>query len=399
MANDKLITGKEKNLSKKLSDSEISGEKPVKKKIAQPRKKKVSQVIEAAKNVSLNKPCDSDVVISQIKDLEKKFALQLVQVFDNISFDEEVEVIKESIEDSSFQLKKEIQQVKNLLGAHNPDIKLDQPIQGTLNDYAYTMLDVENDMVKIRKLLDDMSKSVEKEQEINQENIKDITSTIASVVELLESSEGQYSAEVLKSFQVQFDILNDDISSISKRTNKLVLTSEDVGKELKKNVADFSFILSSLNKDITKISQIDKKIDNSNKMLMSSIKSDKVLNEAFMHLAQWIDDASEKIKNIDENVARINSGNNEFLLRELINKVEAQQQVINSYESRFAQILSQKQNEEMKTLLEFTAGQAQASNENSKGNKLMLQRMEALEKNILKFEQTIKKITSHVEEA
>lgn len=398
MANDKLITGKEKNLSKKLSDSEISGEKPVKKKITQPRKKKVSQVIEAAKNVSLNKPCDSDVVISQIKDLEKKFALQLVQVFDNISFDEEVEVIKDSIEDSSFQLKKEIQQVKNLLGAHNPDIKLDQPIQGTLNDYAYTMLDVENDMVKIRKLLDDMSKSVEKEQEINQENIKDITSTIASVVELLESSEGQYSAEVLKSFQVQFDILNDDISSISKRTNKLVLTSEDVGKELKKNVADFSFILSSLNRDITKISQIDKKIDNSNKMLMSSIKSDKVLNEAFMHLAQWIDDASEKIKNIDENVARLNSGNNEFLLRELINKIEAQQQVINSYESRFAQILSQKQNEEMKTLLEFTAGQAQASNENSKGNKLMLQRMEALEKNILKFEQTIKKITSHVEE-
>ncbi len=37
----------------------------------------------------------------------------------------------------------------------------------------------------------------------------------------------------MQTIKDQFDILNDDISSISKRTNKLILTSDDANKVFK----------------------------------------------------------------------------------------------------------------------------------------------------------------------
>ena len=167
-------------------------------------------------------------------------------------------------------------------------------------DYLYTLLDLEADISKVRIILDELTHSV-----------KDDKSLAESVTAFVEKTAKMYSDPDYKAILEQFDTLNDDITSISKRTNKLILTSDDAAVKLEKNIQDFQNIMTNISSSIQNFENsgilkiIAEKTNNIQKLVKNSIQADNAINEAFVYLASWIDNTSAEIKSIKDEVSGI----------------------------------------------------------------------------------------------
>lgn len=95
---------------------------------------------------------------------------------------------------------------------------------------------------------------------------------------------------------------NDDISSISKRTNKLIILADEAQNAYNNNVEKFknltSQIIAQIN-NLTKLGQDFSNIINKQNLTLNNINN---LNEAFIYLGTWIDEVDVVFKNIQENV-------------------------------------------------------------------------------------------------
>ena len=401
--------------------------------------------INAISNMEIVVPESSDTkefIKDELNKLKEQFIRNLTSVFENISFIEESEEIQNAIWDNADVIRKEITQLKQELVTNNTpsssvsDIdkkfdKLKSILEGiTTGDvagsdkYIYTLPDVEMDIAKMRMAISEVSDLIKQ----NREDGFDVADRLNTI-----------------------DDIRDDISSISKRTNKLILTSDDSNKFLKENIDDFKKILTAITKKCNKIdsTQLNQHIVDVKSLVMSSLKSDKILNEAFMHLAQWIDDTAKTMNAISSQVevnkytlsaiktdfekmeSKIDAKSDEIALvkesiSELANKLDKKSDIDYSkslYEIEYgldrisekmdvqelkikalekkieALSTTQGTSDETNSLLEFIASQVTAANENSRSNRLLLQKVTMLEKQMGRFESSIAKITQFVDDA
>ena len=137
--------------------------------------------------------------------------------------------------------------------------------RSTKNDtesYIYTLLDIESDFLKLHKILEEKT---------------------------------QTTSDVVNSLKERFEELNDDISSISKRTNKLILSADDANKEFKIHLESFKNIIVDFETQKqafdpeTKFKNISDNLSVLNTLLHNSANTSKNLNDAFIYLAEWID--------------------------------------------------------------------------------------------------------------
>ncbi len=395
--------------------------------------------INALSNIEVNNSADDNTrgfIREELKQLKEQFVRSLTGVFENISFIEESEEIQNVIFDNVSEIKDEIEKLKrDLIANSNSNSDIDEKFanlknilesittgasSGDSGKYIYTLPDVETDIAKMRMAINDVTEMIKKNREDGYD-----------VVERLDS----------------IDDIREDISSISKRTNKLILTSDDVNKHLRENIAEFKKIIDEVSDKCNKIdsTQLNRNIIDVKALVMSGLKSDQILNEAFMHLAQWIDDSArtmnsidsqiqDNAKNIDElkskidttkekadEIADLKNALNELFVKldkksdvdyskslyeieygldKLSDKLDVQELKIKSLEKKIESLSSsQNGNEEITSLLEFIASQVSAANENSRGNKLLLQKIEMMEKQMNQFENSISKITAFVDGA
>ena len=144
--------------------------------------------------------------------------------------------------------------------------------------YIYTLLDIESDFLKLHKVLDD--------------NAKITTQDINSLKEC-------------------FAELTDDISSISIRTNKLILSADDANKEFKTCLDEFRTVIGELEEKQKTYNPEHKYIILESKMhsmimlLQKSIITSKNLNSAFTYLAEWIDATGVIFNNIQNDISAV----------------------------------------------------------------------------------------------
>lgn len=365
--------------------------------------------------------------------LKKQFASQLVQVAENISFVEEAEDIHNHIYDVSDEIKeqiaKDISDITNLLSkiderVQEPDLEQRQAFESLLkelklitsgtespdNNYLYTLPDVESDLSKIRLDLNNISKALTNNETVTEESINDIYESLRNLRTGIEKLENSNVSDELSHVKDLFKELNSDISSISKRTNKLIISSDEVNKTLQSHINQFTAIVQNFD-DITKrftndalIVNLHKKIDGLTHISNSLVNSDKVLNEAFMYLAEWIDSTSESfngikdsISDIKENIDRPDENASRLVI--LSEKVDRQEACINSVNQKLECLLEQKNDSsEMKSLLEFIASQISAANEKISEQDKMAQKIESMEKQLRKIEKNVSLLTSYVED-
>ncbi len=380
-------------------------------------------------------------IFTQLNSFKEDLTLQLVQLFEGISFADELCEIKDSIDENFRQnaaekidlsdLQDSLDSIQakldNLINKDSQNIQNEEVDAAELSEtqktdneteYSYKMEDVESDMAKLRLELKEILSSLDIVKQKQTENI-----------------DSKQSSELFPS--AQFDGLCEDVSSISKRTNKLILTSEDANKTLKHYLEDFNQVIATVNEQANKlnaypqhVSAIHTKLDSLTRFTLSSTKSDKIVNDALMYIAQWIDTTTETFENIKSDLHSIKEtglntldvrlgtvdtkvndltknadtkiANLEKISTDTSKSLEAidynQQKRIDALEYKIDML--SRSDKELKILLETIAAQVVATNERLRATSAssIEEKLEVLEHKIAKFERNINKIASYIEE-
>lgn len=313
-------------------------------------------------------------------DIKESVMSAIIAVFDQISFVEETEDIKDFVEEKTDEINQNLLEVRN---------QLKQIGVGDFQDYSYTLQDVESDIAKLRMVLNEMS------QTSSSDDVMEILYNIRRISNSIDGLQASLTTDQIYELKNDVERLNEDIVSISTRTNKLLLTSDDSYKALNNGLDEFSKVILKLEErinilDNTKNSErIEKKLDNVNAMVSVIANSGKVMNQVMMYLGEWIDTTSENIGAISEKTAEIDEikeiitdlrdamPSKASILKALENRFEEQQQRLDRLEMKFDRALA---------LLE--------DREDARLNK----KFERIEKQMTKLSMNIEKLASYVDE-
>ena len=260
--------------------------------------------------------------------------------------------------------------------------------KNTNDSYSYTLIDVENDIAKLRQVLNKISEATPA-NEINQisQNLYGLTSSIEAISKNLTPAEiYQLKQNILK--------LNDDILSISSRTNKLILSSDESQKTIADGVMAFSHIAYDLQEKMEEISNKDfnremaTKIEKMQMMLENSASMNSTFQKVFMFLGEWVDKASATFESINTKADEIEEISEALsVLRKTVpEKVE----LIDMLEERF---------EEQQTRLDRLEAKLNEVVELAKlnNNALVLQKVDNMEKLVTSLHSSVEKLTSYVD--
>ena len=390
-----------------------------------------------------------EIVNESLDSIQKKFVSQIIQIADNISFADEAEDLHAHLDEQFDEFKekitKDISDIKEELLSSNEtsdtndrivelletiNYSLNQPqedetltnlvreihilttgtAEGEKENYAYTMPDIESDLSKIRLDLSNISKTLSSSELLDGDDIYSNLSELKKSVEKIENNPINTEITEVKNL---FDTLNEDISSISKRTNKLIISSDEVNKTLQDHINEFTKIVGDFERNTKKFQEsnyvinLSNKIDYLTKLCGSILSTDKVLNEAFMYMAEWIDNASDSFNQMKTDLSVINdtivkSEATEDILSNidrLAAKIEKQQKNILAVEDKIEEVAAKRtENPETKAMIEFIASQINAVNEKLSDNDKITQKLESMEKQIKKIEKNVNMLAAYVEE-
>ena len=379
----------------------------------------ISATIEALKNdisnIILNE--QNEQITTALQNLQTKFVSQLIQIADNISFAQDAEEIndnifncsdeiKEKISADITDIKQEIELLKGVSDSENANIvnlltKIDDALKTDITSdlkalisgfkllttglkedkgYVYTLPDIESDLSKIRLDLNNIQKVLIDAENGSDESSSDITTKINNIKSAVERlQESPITAEVADIKEL-FDHLNEDIASISKRTNKLIISSDELTKVLKANIASFTSLINTFEKQSREfynsafLNDLNTKIDAINKGTNAILKSDQVLTEAFMYMGEWIDSASDSFDEIKNDLSKIKKNvlseddsateKLEISVKNLSQRIDVQEAKIDSVDDKLNKIITQQnESKELKSLLEYVASQVSVTNE------------------------------------
>lgn len=210
--------------------------------------------------------------------MKESIMAAVVTIFEQVSFIEESEDIKDFVEEKTdvinknlFEVTKQLKQITN----SNED-----------PDYTYSMQDIESDLAKLRLALNELQNNELETQSSELAHISDTLYRITSSVEELQSSMTQDEIRDLKN----------DIINIQEQTQKLLINSDESYNALNSGLEDFGKIITN---------QISTKVDNVTRLLEKSSDSDKVMRQALIYMGEWIDSASESMNKISTNSEEI----------------------------------------------------------------------------------------------
>lgn len=324
--------------------------------------KYLKDVLTKLENVDLEKSSE---------DIKDSIMNALVSLVDQISFVEETEEIKDFVEEKTDIIN------KNLIAVQNQLKQIAS--SGDDFDYSYTLQDVESDIAKLRLAITHLSGN----------DYESLSGDIKKIVTSVEGLENSLTQDQIVDLKNDIEKLNEDILSISSRTNKLLLSSDESYKALNDGLNNFQELVGKLIKNTKVTEQLEHKIDNIQAISAKSLNTYKVFHQVMMYLGEWIDSSTESISNITEKTSEITNIKEEInelkslvpekveLLNELENKFEQQETRIDRLEMKLDKVLS--------TLEE-------------KDDMVLNRKVDKLEKMLSRLGNNIEKLTSYVDE-
>ena len=270
----------------------------------------------------ISKLNEQDVdVKEELAKLKSEIITQFINIFNQISFVAEEEEILDFIQEKHSNLINVLSRIETNVEAKMNSLRQDislinEKITSIMSsegdvDYIYSLQDLESDIANLRLVLNEMK-----------ENNKS-----AELDELISSTNGIYA--LVETFKKDFDGLSEDVLSISTRTNKLLLASDESYKMLQDNLQDFRLVINDLDERTKNfvhdagIDKIDSKLGTLNTMIQNGAKTNQVFNQVFEYLAEWVDKAGEQIATISDRVETLDDiGQIKVMLEDL--KAEAE---------------------------------------------------------------------------
>mgnify|MGYP002623935657 CR=1 FL=1 len=357
-----------------------------------------------ANNEQLNK---------SVKDMKESIMSAVITIFDQVSFAEESEDIKDFVEERTDEINKNIAQItKQLAGtdelnksiAHiskqleSTDVlsknvaQITKQLQqmtssGDDSDYTYSMQDIETDLSKLRVALNDLQVN---KNEISSQDFELISEKLHSIT----SSVDSLTQEEMKE-------LKSELSALKEQTQFLIATSDKSYNALNNGIVGFEEIIND---------GISGKVDTVTKMLEKSADSDKVIKQALIYMGEWIDSASESINKISVNSDEIGEISDTLdTLKESIkadisaaieNKFETWHNQLYNMEKQFANVerLEQQLDNQQSRIdrMEANIDKLLSIVENLEDS-TVTRKIDKIEKQISKLSSNIDKLASYVE--
>ena len=186
--------------------------------------------------------------------------------------------------------------------------------------YTYSMQDIESDVAKIRIYLNELT------QNGVSVNSDEFTEELNSIVVMVDSMKQQLNKIDECDLSDTMSKMKEDITSISTRVNKLLLTSDNSYNMIDSALKEFKVLSEEIDVQI-------KTMANSNKFKnledsMTSVKTalaesnnyNSIINQSLIMLAEWVDNAGETITNIYEKQSKLDSIDE---LKQLINDAKS----------------------------------------------------------------------------
>ena len=254
-----------------------------------------------------------------LKEFKSDIITQFLNVFNQISFVTEQEEILDFIQDKHNELitilshivtsadtveniNENVVELDNKIGSIKNDLdNLNEKINSVISsegdiDYVYSLQDLESDIANLRLVLNEM-KGNNHEKEFSE-----LISSTDKVYKLVEAIKSDMPGKK------DIEDLSEDLVSISTRTNKLILSSDESYRALQDNLQDFKLVINDLDertKNFPKdagIDKIDSKLNAIKTMMVNGTKTNQVFNQIFEYLAEWVDNASVQINSISDKI-------------------------------------------------------------------------------------------------
>lgn len=269
----------------------------------------LDKLIEEVNNI--NSTEGSVLVQATLREMKESIMAAIVTVFEQISFIEESEDIKDFVEEKTDEINQNLANVTNQLKQITSSEEA--------SDYVYSMQDIESDLAKLRLALSNLQESEEETQTQRLSSILENINTISLSVDELQNS-------ITKDDELRdkFERVTTDINSLSVLTNQLIISSGESYNALSSSFEGFGKLITD---------KLTTKVDNVTKLLETSHASDKVMRQALIYMGEWIDSASEsmnKISTNSEEIVDIKSA-----LDSLKKSVPEQTDILNSIEEKF----------------------------------------------------------------
>lgn len=290
-----------------------------------------------AQDISLNE---------ELAKLKSDIITQFLNIFNQISFVAEQEEILDFIQEKHSELitilshivttidnvdavKDNVAVVDNKIDSLKEDIDLiNEKITSIISsdgdiDYVYSLQDLESDIANLRLILNEMKSSN------NSKELEELVTSTNDIYKLVESLKTEMPKFEYDEFKKDFETLSEDIVSISTRTNKLILASDESHKCLQDNLQEFKLVINDLDERTRNfahesgIDRLDNKLCAINSMIQNGAKTNQVFNQVFEYLAEWVDKAGEQITTISDKVETLDDiGQIKVMLEDL--KAEAE---------------------------------------------------------------------------
>ncbi len=232
-------------------------------------------------NINLNINEFKDNLNNKLQEVDDKINFNLLDTKNSI--DSKLEEITQSVDSNLANTDKivsDIPDIKTVLENLSNDLQaiISPNSDDEKDSYIYNLMDIESDFLKLHKSLD-----------VNR----------------------QMTSKDINSIKENFNQLNEDISSISIRTNKLILSADDANKEFRTYLESFKNLINSFELKSSSLDNSDKfnllctKITEMLKLLNNSVNANNNLNTAFIYLAEWIDATGGVLTNIQDDLAEI----------------------------------------------------------------------------------------------
>ena len=335
---------------------------------------------------------DESTLANDLKTVKSDIINQILNVFNQISFVTEQEEILDFIQEKHDELiavlshmvtsTEDIATIKNEVRQINQKINNIISSNGDI-DYIYSLQDIESDIANLRIVLNEM-----KENSQNDE-IKNLAESTEGIYRLVETIKNELPT------REEFENISEDLVSISTRTNKLILASDESYKMLQDNIQGFRLVIDDLDErtrnfaEESGMNKIDSKLNAINNMMINGARSNQVFNQVFEYLAEWVDSASTQINTMENKIDKVveTTGKKtkvdtksmeetlKHFLSEIGSKMELQQKKIDILEKSLSEIKSMLNEKETASLTKKIGG---------------------MDKQIAKLNKSIEKLASNV---
>ena len=315
------------------------------------------------------------------QDIKDSVMTAILSAMDQVSFVEETEEIKDFVEEKTNAINETLLDVKkqltNISNAGNSDMDF----------YSYSLQDVESDLAKLRLTLNELSANPSSNDEVGV-----ISANIGRMAKSIEQLQADLkNKEPDGALQTDFEKLKEDILSLSVRTNKILLNSDNSQKFITDTLDDFTQKTTNLQDKLEDLAnnKLDARLSAIENTVKENASTSKRLQSVMTYLGEWMDGTTEAISNIQETTAQTSTVTE--MIETLKSEIPNQTEILEAVEVKFEEQQAKIDNLEQK--LEKALEKLSALDENVINTKI-----DKLDEKLDRLSMNIEKLTAYVDE-